>query len=83
MVKSCPDEKHQHEWPLFFYRDRPRSKHRRYCLLHFHLPPNGVNPLIPKEIKAKGIIKRVKPPTDKYPHFGVAVEFLSGPAFIY
>jgi len=41
------------------------------------------NPLIPKGIRAKGRVTRLEPPTAESPQFGVAIEFLSGPEFIY
>jgi hypothetical protein len=41
------------------------------------------NPLVPKEIRAKCQVRRVEPPTEEFPDFGVAVEFISGPVFIY
>jgi hypothetical protein len=39
--------------------------------------------LVPTEIRATGQVKRIEPPNEESPHFGVAVEFLTGPVFIY
>lgn len=49
----------------------------------FKFPAPRTSPLIPEEIRAKGRVKRIEPPTRQSPEFGVAVEFLSGPEFIY
>jgi hypothetical protein len=49
----------------------------------FKFQPDHANPLIPQKIKAKGKVKRIEQPTKESPNFGVALEFLSGPVFIY
>jgi len=49
----------------------------------FKFQPDQANPLIPYKIKAKGKVKRIEHPTKKSPNFGIALEFLSGPVFIY
>ncbi len=45
--------------------------------------PDQANPLIPHKIKAKGKVKRIDQPTKESPNFEVALEFLSGPVFVY
>jgi hypothetical protein len=49
----------------------------------FKFQPDHANPLIPQKIKAKGKVKRIEQPTKESPNFEVALEFLSGPVFIY
>jgi len=49
----------------------------------FKFQPDQWNPLIPYKIEARGKVKRIEQPTKKSPDFGVALEFLSGPVFIY
>jgi c-di-GMP-binding flagellar brake protein YcgR len=49
----------------------------------FKFQPDQANPLIPHKIKAKGKVKRIEQPTKESPNFGVALEFLSGPVFVY
>ncbi|MGD0827142.1 MAG: PilZ domain-containing protein [Desulfobaccales bacterium] len=49
----------------------------------FKFQPDHANPLIPHQIKAKGKVKRIEHPTKQSPNFGIALEFLSGPVFIY
>jgi hypothetical protein len=49
----------------------------------FQFKPDNSNPLIPHKIKAKGKVKRIEQPTKESPNFGVALEFLSGPVFVY
>ena len=49
----------------------------------FKFQPDQANPLIPHKIKARGKVKRIEQPTKESPNFGVALEFLSGPVFIY
>src|SRR5208337_2805028 len=49
----------------------------------FKFQPDYTNPLIPHKIKAKGKVKRIEQPTKESPNFGVALEFLSGPFFVY
>ena len=47
----------------------------------FKFRQSDVNPLIINEIRAKGLVKRIEPPLEESPQFGVVVEFLSGPIF--
>jgi len=49
----------------------------------FIFQPDQANPLIPHKIEAKGKVKRIEQPTKESSDFGVALEFLSGPVFIY
>jgi PilZ domain len=49
----------------------------------FKFQPDHANPLIPHKIKAKGKVKRIEQPTKESPNYGVALEFLSGPVFVY
>ena len=49
----------------------------------FKFQPDQANPLIPHKIKAKAKVKRIEQPTKESPLFGVALEFLSGPVFVY
>jgi c-di-GMP-binding flagellar brake protein YcgR len=49
----------------------------------FKFHPDQANPLIPYKIKAKGKVKRIEQPTKESPNFGIALEFLSGPVFVY
>jgi PilZ domain-containing protein len=49
----------------------------------FRFMPEQAKSPIPRKIKAKGKVKRIKQPTKKSPNFGVALEFLSGPVFVY
>jgi hypothetical protein len=49
----------------------------------FKFHPEDAKPLIPHMIKAKGKVKRIEQPTKESPHCGIALEFLSGPLFIY
>ena len=49
----------------------------------FKFQPDHANPLIPHKIEAKGKVKRIEQPTKESSDFGVALEFLSGPVFIY
>jgi PilZ domain-containing protein len=49
----------------------------------FKLHPDQAKPPIPRKIKAKGKVKRIEQPTEESSDFGVALEFLSGPIFIY
>jgi hypothetical protein len=49
----------------------------------FKFQPAKVNPLIPHTIKAKGKVKCLEQPTKESSDFGIALEFLSGPFFIY
>lgn len=49
----------------------------------FKFPQSKSNPRITNEIRAKGVIKRIEPPLEESPHFGVVVEFISGPVFKY
>jgi c-di-GMP-binding flagellar brake protein YcgR len=49
----------------------------------FKFQPDQANPLIPHKIEAKGKVKRIEQPTKESSDFGVALEFLSGPVFIY
>ncbi len=49
----------------------------------FQFHPDHANPLIPHKIRAKGKVKRIEQPTKESPHYGVALEFLSGPVFVY
>ena len=47
----------------------------------FKFPQSDFNPLLFNEIRAKGLVKRIEPPSEDPPQFGVVVEFLSGPVF--
>jgi hypothetical protein len=49
----------------------------------FRFLPEHARPIIPRKIEAKGKIKRIEQPTKESPDFGVALEFLSGPVFVY
>ncbi len=49
-------------------------------IFKFH---DKVNPLIPHKIKAKGKVKCIERPTKESSYFRIALEFLSGPFFIY
>ncbi len=49
----------------------------------FKFQPEDAKPLNPRMIKAKGKVKRIEPPAKKSSHFGIALEFLSGPFFVY
>ncbi len=49
----------------------------------FKFQPDQANPLIPYKIKAKGKVKRIEQPTKESPNFGIALEFVSGPVFVY
>jgi len=49
----------------------------------FKFQPEHAKPLFPHVIKAKGEVKRIEQPTKESPNFGVALEFLSGPVFVY
>jgi hypothetical protein len=49
----------------------------------FKFQPEDAKPLIPYKIKGKGKVKRIEQPTKESSDFGVALEFLSGPFFIY
>jgi hypothetical protein len=47
----------------------------------FKFQQSDLNPLIINEIRATGLVKRIEPPLEESPQFGVVVEFLSGPIF--
>jgi hypothetical protein len=49
----------------------------------FKFQPENAKPLIPHKIEAKGKVKRLEQPTKESSNFGVAMEFLSGPVFIW
>ena len=49
----------------------------------FKFQPEHAKPLILHIIKAKGKVKRIEQPTKESSDFGIALEFLSGPVFIY
>jgi len=49
----------------------------------FKFQPDQANPLIPHKIEAKGKVKRIEQPTKESSNFRIALEFLSGPFFIY
>ncbi len=49
----------------------------------FEFQPGQANPLIPLKIEAKGKVKRIVHPANGSSAFGIALEFLSGPVFIY
>jgi hypothetical protein len=51
--------------------------------MDFKFQPDKVHPLIPHTIKAKGKVKRIEQPTKESSYFRIALEFLSGPFFIY
>ncbi len=40
------------------------------------------NPCINNEIRATGIVRRIEPPLEESPHFGIAIEFITGPVFM-
>ena len=47
----------------------------------FKFQQSDLDPSITNEIRAQGLVKRIEPPTEESPQFGVVVEFLSGPVF--
>jgi hypothetical protein len=47
----------------------------------FKFQQSDLNPLLTNEIRAQGLVKRIEPPSEESPQFGVVVEFLSGPVF--
>ena len=49
----------------------------------FKFQPDQAKRFTPHIIKAKGKVKRIEQPTKESPNFGVALEFLSGPVFVY
>jgi hypothetical protein len=49
----------------------------------FKFQPEHAKPLIPRMIKAKGKVKRIEEPTEESSEFGIALEFLAGPVFVY
>ena len=49
----------------------------------FKFQPEHAKPLIPRKIKAKGKVKRIEQPTKESSDFGIALEFLLGPVFVY
>jgi c-di-GMP-binding flagellar brake protein YcgR len=49
----------------------------------FKFRPDQVHPLIPHKIRAQGKVRRIEQPTKESSYFGVVLEFLSGPFFIY
>ncbi len=49
----------------------------------FRFVPSRFNPLIPSEIRARARVTRLEEPDENSADFGVAVEFISGPNFIY
>jgi c-di-GMP-binding flagellar brake protein YcgR len=49
----------------------------------FKFQPDKVHPLIPHTIKAKGKVMRIEQPTTESSYFRIALEFLSGPFFVY
>lgn len=68
---------------FFMSRTKPLLKTDDIADFIFKFPHTHPNPLIPKEIRAKGIVQRIEQPNAGSPHFGVAVKFLSGPVFVY
>jgi len=59
----------------------PRLKPGDIADFTFKFQQSDLDPSITNEIRAKGLIKRIEPPTAESPQFGVVVEFLSGPVF--
>jgi hypothetical protein len=49
----------------------------------FKFEPDQEKRFTPHIIKAKGKVKRIEQPTKESPNFGIALEFLSGPLFVY
>jgi hypothetical protein len=49
----------------------------------FKFQPDQAKPFPPHIIRAKGKVKRIEQPTKESPNFGIALEFLSGPLFVY
>ncbi len=68
---------------FFLSQTKPFLKTDDIADFVFKFPQTRPNPLIPKEIRAKGVIKRIEQPHAESPDFGVAVKFLSGPVFVY
>jgi hypothetical protein len=68
---------------LYFVSDGPPSlQPGNVADFVFKFLHGNPNPLITREIRGKGMVKRVVPPNERSPNFGVAVEFLSGPLFV-
>jgi hypothetical protein len=67
----------------FISKATPQLKADDIADFIFKFLPADLNPLIPHEIRAQVKVKRIEQPTEKSPNFGVAVEFLSGPIFVY
>ncbi|MGA8141053.1 MAG: hypothetical protein WB948_10230 [Desulfobaccales bacterium] len=49
----------------------------------FKCQPDQANRLMPHKIKAKRKVKRIEQPSKESSYFGIALEFLSGPFFVY
>jgi hypothetical protein len=49
----------------------------------FKFQPDQAKRFTPHIIRAKGKVKRIEQPTKESPNFGIALEFLSGPLFVY
>jgi PilZ domain-containing protein len=49
----------------------------------FRFMPEHAKPLIPRMIKATGKVKRIEQPAKESSDFGIALEFISGPVFVY
>ncbi|MGP7988970.1 MAG: PilZ domain-containing protein [Desulfobaccales bacterium] len=49
----------------------------------FKFLPEDARPLIPRMIKAKGKVRRIEQPAKESSDFGIALEFLSGPVFVF
>ena len=69
---------------LYFMSETvPILQHDDIADFVFKFLPEHAKPLNPHIIKAKGKVKRIEQPTKESPNFGVALEFLSGPRFVY
>ncbi|MGC2692254.1 MAG: PilZ domain-containing protein [Desulfobaccales bacterium] len=49
----------------------------------FKFQPEDAKSPIPRMIKAKGKVRRIEQPTKESSDFGIALEFLSGPVFVF